>query len=148
MSNTVKPIPEGYQAVIPYLVVEGAEKLIEFLKHVFQAKEFMRMAGPDGKVGHTELRIGDCVVMLADAREPWRPMPAMIYVYTEDCDAVYRRALEAGATSIREPQDQFYGDRSGGVTDAWGNQWWIGTHIEDVSEEELARRHKAMAGAH
>src|ERR1700686_5134415 len=100
MNKTVKAIPEGYQAVIPYLVVDGAEKLIEFLKETFHAKEMLRMAGPDGKIGHTEVRIGDCVVMLADAQGQWKPMPAMIYVYTEDVDAVYQRALQAGATSV------------------------------------------------
>jgi PhnB protein len=146
MSKTVKAIPDGYQAVIPYLIVDGAERLIEFLKLVFEAKELVRMAGPDGKIGHTEVRIGDCVVMLSDARDEWKPMPAMIYVYTEDVDAAYQRALQAGATSVREPQDQFYGDRSGAVSDPWGNQWWIGTHIEDVSEEEMIRRQKAAAG--
>jgi PhnB protein len=132
MNKTVKAVPEGYQAVIPYLVVDGAEKVIEFLKQTFHAKEMLRMAGPDGKIGHTEVRIGDCVVMLSDAQGPWKPMPAMIYVYTEDVDAVYQRALQAGATSVSEPKDQFYGDRSAGVTDACGNQWWIGTHIEDM----------------
>ena len=148
MNKTVKAIPEGFQAVIPYLVVDGAEKVIEFLKQTFHAKEMMRMTRPDGKVGHTEMRIGDCVVMLADAQGPWKPMPAMIMVYTEDVDAVYQRALQAGATSVSEPKDQFYGDRSAAVADACGNQWYIATHIEDVSEEELMRRHTAMAGAH
>jgi len=146
MSKSVKAIPEGHQAVIPYLVVDGAEKVIEFLKQTFDAKEMVRMTGPDGTIGHTEVRIGDCVVMLSEARDPWKPMPAMIYVYTEDVDAAYRRALEAGATSVSEPKDQFYGDRSAGVTDACGNQWWIGTHIEDMSEEELLRRYKAAYG--
>lgn len=148
MNNKVKAIPDGYQAVIPYLVVDGAAKLIAFLEQTFHAKELMRMAGPDGKIGHTEVRIGDCVVMLSDAKDPWKPMPAMIMVYTEDVDAAYQRALQAGATSVREPQDQFYGDRSAGVTDVCGNQWWIATHVEDVSEEEMTRRHKAATGAH
>jgi len=146
MSKPVKPIPEGYQSVIPYLVVDGAADLIEFLKTVFHAQEMMRMPAPGGKVGHTELRIGDCVVMLADAREQWKPMQAMIYVYTEDCDAAYQRAIQAGAASVREPRTEFYGDRSAGVTDRWGNQWWIGTHVEDVSEEEMKRRQQAAAG--
>ena len=147
MSKPVKPIPEGYQAVIPYLVVEGAEKLVEFLKQTFHAKELLRMPGADGKIGHAEMRIGDCVVMLADAQGPYKPMSAMIYVYTEDVDEAYQRALQAGATSDREPKDQFYGDRTAGVTDAFGNRWYIGTHIEDVSEEELMRRQKTAAAA-
>jgi len=147
MSSTVKAVPEGYQAVIPYLVVDGAEKLIEFLTQTFHAKERLRMAGPDGKIGHTEVWIGDGVVMLSDARGPWKPMPAMIMVYTEDVDAVYQRALQAGATSVSAPKNQFYGDRSAGVADPCGNQWWIATHIEDVPEEELMRRYRATSGA-
>jgi len=146
MSKPVRPIPEGYQSVIPYLVVDGAAQLVDFLKAVFHAKEMLRMPAPDGKLGHTELRIGDCVVMLSDARDQWKPMQAMIYVYLDDCDAAYRRAIQAGATSVREPRTEFYGDRSAGVTDRWGNQWWIGTHVEDVSEEEIKRRQEAMAG--
>ena len=148
MNNTVKAIPEGHQAVIPYLVVDGAEKVIEFLKQTFHATETLRMAGPDGKIGHAEVRIGDCMVMLGEAQGPWKPMPAMIMVYTEGVDAVYQRALQAGATSVSEPKDQFYGDRSAAVADACGNQWFIATHIEDVSEEELMRRFQAAAGAH
>lgn len=135
-----KAIPHGYHTVTPYLVVEGADRLLDFLKQAFAAEETFRMSAADGSISHAEARIGDSVVMMGDAGEQWPPMPAGIHLYVEDCDATYQRALEAGATSLREPADQFYGDRSGGVRDPVGNLWWIATHVEDVPEEELARR--------
>jgi len=141
----VKPIPEGYHTVTPYLVVEGAAKLIDFVKAALGAEERMRMAQPDGTIMHAEVAIGDSVIMLADAGGENQPMPAMIHLYVEDADAAYQRALQAGAISLREPADQFYGDRSAGVRDAFGNQWWLATHIEDVSPEEMAKRSAAMA---
>lgn len=137
---TVKPIPEGYHTVTPYLVVEGVAQLIDFLKQAFDAKEIQRIALPDGTISHVEVRIGDSVVMMGEAGGDFKPMPAMIHLYVEDMDTVYRRALQAGATSVRAPEDQFYGDRTGGVQDSFGNQWWISTHIEDVSADNLARR--------
>lgn len=137
---TVKPIPEGYHTVTPYLVVQEAAKLIDFLKQAFDAEEIHRMARPDGTIMHAEIKIGDSRVMMAEASGDVKPMPAMLHLYVEDTDAVYRQALQAGATSLREPEDQFYGDRIGGVRDSFGNQWWMATHIEDVSPEEMARR--------
>jgi uncharacterized glyoxalase superfamily protein PhnB len=98
---------------------------------------------PDGKVMHASLKIGDSMLMLGGAGDQWPAMPATVYVYVPDVDAAYKRALQAGAKSLREPQDQFYGDRTGGVADDQGNQWWIGTQIEVVSEEELQRRAQA-----
>lgn len=136
----VKPIPEGYHTVTPYLVVEGAAGLIDFLKQAFDAEEIFRMAGPNDTVGHAEVKIGNSMVMLADASAEHPAMPAMIALYVEDVDERYRRAIAAGATSIREPANQFYGDRSGGVKDASGVQWWISTHVEDVAPEELEKR--------
>jgi PhnB protein len=116
--SSVKPILEDYRAVTPYLVVEGAEKLIDFMKQVFGAKETERISMPDGSIRHAEVRINDSVIMLGDARgNTWKAMPSSIYLYVMDCDAVYKQALEAGATSLMEPKDQFYGDRSGGVKD-------------------------------
>jgi PhnB protein len=143
----VKPIPDEYHSVTPYLLVEGADTLIEFLKKTFGAEETVRMPAPGGKVGHAEVRIGDSIVMLADAStsEAGQPMPAMVMVYVEDADKTYQRALEAGATSLREPADQFYGDRSAGALDSFGNHWWIHTHVEDVSPEEMARRAEELA---
>ena len=136
----VKPIPEGFHTVTPYLIVQGASKLIDFLKQAFEAEEIYRQNMPDGTVMHAQVRIGDSMLMMSDATSQHKPMPSMIYLYVEDVDAVYNRALKAGATSLRKPTDEFYGDRSGGVKDQFGNQWWIGTHIEDVSPEEMEKR--------
>jgi uncharacterized glyoxalase superfamily protein PhnB len=136
----VNPIPEGYRTVTPYLVVDGATNVLDFVKQAFGAEEKFRMDTPDGKIGHAEVQIGDSIVMLGDAGAENPAMPAMIHLYLEDCDATYERALAAGATSEREPTDQFYGDRSAGVRDSAGNLWWIATHVEDVPEEELAKR--------
>ena len=140
---TVRAIPEGYHTVTPYLVVEGVPKLIEFLTRAFDAKEVFRMAMPDGTIRHAEMQIGDSRVMMGEAQGPQRPIPAMLHLYVADADAVYERALRAGATSIAPPTDQFYGDRSGGVRDMCGNQWWVATHKEDVPADELARRAQA-----
>jgi uncharacterized glyoxalase superfamily protein PhnB len=139
----VKAIPEGYHTVTPYLVVQGAPKLIDFLKQAFDAQERERMARPDGTIGHAEVKIGDSIVMMSEASEQWKPMPTGIYLYVNDTDAVYKRALQAGATSVMEPANQFYGDRSAGVRDPSGNNWWIATHQEDVAPEELKRRAEA-----
>jgi PhnB protein len=139
----VKPVPDGFHTVTPYLVVSNVAKLIDFLKAAFGAVELYRMDMPDGSIGHAEVRIGDSPVMMGQAGGPFEPLMASLYLYVPDVDAVYKRAVQAGGTSIREPVDQFYGDRQGGVKDAFGNQWWIATHKEDVSHEELKKR--AMA---
>ncbi|HME26426.1 MAG TPA: VOC family protein [Acetobacteraceae bacterium] len=139
----VKAKPDGYHAVTPYLVVDGAARLIDFLEEVFDAEEVERMAAPGDRIGHAELRIGDSLVMLGDARGEHQPMQAMLYVYVDDVDATYLRALAVGATSVQAPADQYYGDRSGGVKDPFGNLWWIATHIEDVPAAELRRRAQA-----
>ena len=138
----VKPIPEGYHTVTPYLAVEGAGRVLEFVKQAFGAEELFRMDTPDGKIGHAEVKIGDSVVMVADAStsDAGVAMAGMIHLYVDDIDKTYARALEAGATSLREPADQFYGDRTGGVKDSAGNHWWIATHVEDVPPEEMATR--------
>ena len=143
----VNPIPEGYHTVTPYLIVEGAAGLLDFAKSAFGAEERFRMAAPDGSIGHAEVMIGDSIVMLADAGEEWPARPAFIYLYVEDCDAMYERALAAGATSVREPADQFYGDRNATVRDSVGNTWGIATHIEDVTPEEVAKRIEEGAAA-
>jgi uncharacterized glyoxalase superfamily protein PhnB len=136
----VNPIPEGFHTVTPYLVVEGAATVLEFVKQAFGAEEKFRMDMPNGSIGHAEAKIGDSIVMMGDAGDENPPMPAMIQLYVEDCDATYERALAAGGTSVREPENQFYGDRSAGVRDPAGNLWWISTHVEDVPEDELAKR--------
>jgi PhnB protein len=143
----VKAVPEGYHSVTPYAVVEGADQMIQFLKTVFGAEETVRLPGANGKVGHAEVRIGDALVMLADWGPQNKAFPAMLHIYVDDSDAAYHRALAAGATSLREPTLEFYGDRMSGVTDAFGNQYWIATHVEDVSEEEMARRAKELASS-
>jgi uncharacterized glyoxalase superfamily protein PhnB len=139
----VKPIPEGYHNVTPYLVVRDVAALIEFLKRAFDAKETYRMPRADGTVMHAEVRIGDSNIMLGEPMGEWKPMPASLYLYVEDADAVYQRAIQSGAISLMQPADQFYGDRHGGVKDPSGNHWWIATHKEDVAPEELSRRAEA-----
>ena len=144
VTSKVKPVPERYHSVTPYLVVQGVPKLLEFLKQTFNSTELERVPRPDGTISHAEVRIGDSVVMMGEANAQSKPMPTMLYVYVEDVDAVYTRALQAGAKSVRELKDEFYGDRAGGVADPVGNQWWIATHKEDVSQEELRRRMEAQ----
>jgi PhnB protein len=144
---SVNPIPEGYRTVTPYLVVEGAASVLDFAKQAFGAEEKFRMDAPGGKVGHAELMIGDSMVMLGDAGGENPAMPAMIHLYVDDCDATYERALAAGGTSVREPENQFYGDRSAGVRDSAGNLWWIATHVEDVPEDEMAKRVEEFSAA-
>ncbi len=143
----VKPIPDGYHTVTPYLAVEGADKLLEFVKQAFDAVAHECMRRPDGTIHHAEVKIGDSPVMLAEASGPWKPRPSTLYLYVNDTDATYHRAIEAGATSLMEPADQFYGDRNAGVQDPVGNFWWIATHVEDVSPEEMQRRAEAQKKA-
>ncbi|MGH3442758.1 MAG: VOC family protein [Nitriliruptorales bacterium] len=139
--TSVKSIPDGYHTVTPYLLVQSAEKLINFVKRAFDAKETVRMSMPDGAIGHAEVRLGDSVIMLSEAQGgEYKPMPTGIYLYVENCDATYKRALEAGAISVMQPTDQFYGDRSASIKDQFGNHWYIATHIEDLSKEELTKR--------
>jgi PhnB protein len=148
----VKPIPEGYPRVTPYLCVDGASAAIDFYSAVFGATERMRMPAPDGKVAHAELQFGDSVVALSDeypelgARSPkaFGGSPVTMSVYVEDVDAIFERALKAGAKALRPVEDQFYGDRSGQFEDPFGHRWSVGTHIEDVSPEEMAKRAQAM----
>ncbi|HEX7489336.1 MAG TPA: VOC family protein [Anaeromyxobacteraceae bacterium] len=143
-----KPIPEGYHAVTPYLICKGAAGAIEFYKKALGAKELFRMNGPGGTIGHAELLIGDSHVMLADESPDgqWRSpqsvggTPVTMMLYVQDVDATFREALSAGAHVVRDVQDQFYGDRSGTIADPFGHVWTIGTHVEDVSPDEMARR--------
>ncbi len=140
----VKPIPEGYSTFTPYFVVEGATDFIEFLKKGFGAEEMFRFPAPGGKLGHAEVRIGSSMVMLADTSPDYPPSRMNSYLYVPDVDATYKKVLAAGAQSKREPANQFYGDRVATLTDRWGNTWSIGTHVEDVSPEEMERRMKAQ----
>jgi PhnB protein len=136
----VKPIPDGYHSITPYLIVHGAARMIDFMKQAFGGAELLRMPKPDGTIGHAEVRIGDSVVMIADANAQFPARPAQLMLYVPNVDEVYKQALAAGAKSDREPADQFYGDRTAGVIDAGGNSWYIATHVEDVPEDELQRR--------
>ncbi|MBA3314143.1 MAG: VOC family protein [Planctomycetota bacterium] len=152
---SVKPIPEGYHSVTPYLIVKGAAQALEFYKRAFGAVETVRLDGPDGMLAHAEFKIGDSHVMLSDE---WPHMDALgpvsrggtsvgLAVYTEDCDAMFDRAVAAGGTAVRPVQNQFYGDRSGTLKDPFGHQWTIATHVEDVSPEEMqSRMESAMKG--
>jgi PhnB protein len=142
----VKPVPEGYHTITPYLVVRGAGECIEFLKKAFGAEETFRMPRPGGKVGHAELRFSDSVLMIADESDEAPARQAGIHLYVPDVDAVYKRAVGAGAKGQRPPADQFYGDRMGVVGDRWGNVWSIGTHKEDVPPDEMQRRMTAQKG--
>jgi PhnB protein len=143
----VKPVPEGYHTVTPYLVVNEAPRVLEFLATVFGATLRFKMMRPDGLIGHAEVQIGDSMIMISEASDQYAARPAMLYLYLPDVDTLYQRALDAGATSVSEPADQFYGDRHCGVEFPSGHQWWIATHIEDVSPEELERRAAAKFGA-
>ena len=139
----VKPIPDGYHSVTPQLDVKGAAKLIDFMKQAFGAEEIMRMPGPGGALMHAEVKIGDSIVMMSDAvREA--PMPGSVFLYVNDVDAVYERALQAGATSQLEPTDMFWGDRFASVKDSFGNKWGMATHKEDVPPEEMPKRAAAF----
>ena len=138
-----KPIPMGYHTITPFLSVHGAARLIDFVKQVFEAAEIERMMNEDGTIKHAEVRIGDSILMVSEARGEWQPMPSAFYLYVSDARAVYQRALQAGAISLMEPVDTFYGNRESGVKDSFGNHWWIATHIEDVSPEEMQKRFEA-----
>jgi PhnB protein len=144
----VNPIPEGYPRVTPYLIVDGAAAAIDFYCSVLGATERMRMAGPDGKVGHAELEIGNSVVMLADEHpevDAYSPgsvggTPVSLHVYVEDVDGLFERAIEAGAKVLQPVEDKFYGDRSGGFEDPFGHHWNVASHVEDVPPDEMSKR--------
>jgi PhnB protein len=144
---SVKAIPEGYHSITPYIVVDGAARAIDFYREAFGAEEVLRMAAGE-KVGHAEIRIGDSFVMLSDEWPEHNMLgpkarggsTGFLMIYVEDVDAAYARALAAGASELRPVEDQFYGDRSGSVTDPFGHQWTLATHVEDVPEDELHRR--------
>lgn len=136
----VKPIPEGYRTITPYLTVKGAKTLINFLERAFGAKNMRQTVRPDGSIANAEVLIGDSMIMIADGTENWLPVQTSIYLYVENCDAVYHKAIEEGGETLLEPQDMFYGDRNAGIKDLCGNMWWIATHIENVSDEEIQNR--------
>jgi PhnB protein len=150
-----KPVPDGYHTVTPYLAVDDAAAAIEYYKRAFGAKERERMDGPDGKIGHAELEIGDSLVMLSDPFPQGSTRPpselggtsASVFLYVDDVDSVVQKAVDSGASVTMEVADQFWGDRFGTVTDPFGHVWSIATHIEDVPPEEMAERAKAAMAA-
>ena len=144
MTN-VNPVPDGYTAITPYLIVENAAGFIDFLAEAFGAVERARIPMPQGGIGHAEVEINGAALMLADAAPPDFPANnALIHHYVEDVDSAYARAVRAGATTITEPADEFYGDRLARVADPFGNQWFIASHVEDVDADELMKRVAAM----
>jgi len=153
MAGNVKPVPKGYHTATPYLIIKEAARAIEFYKKAFGATELMRMAQPDGKVRHAEIKIGDSPIMLADEFPEYPDMlspqsrggsTVYIYLYVKDVDRVFNQATAAGAKALQPVKDQFYGDRSGAVTDPFGHVWFIATHKEDVSEAEMKKRAAAQ----
>jgi PhnB protein len=154
MPGKVNAVPDGYHSVIPYMIVDGAAAAIDFYKAAFGATEVLRIPGPDGKIGHAELKIGDSHIMLADEHPQMDALgpktiggsPIKVMVYLEDVDGVVDRAVAGGAKIIRAVADQFYGDRTGGIEDPFGHIWYVATHIEDVPMEELQKRAAAQPG--
>ncbi len=155
--SKVPHIPKGYNSVTPYLIIKGAAQAIEYYKKIFGATEIMRMPGPDGKIGHAELKIGDSTIMLADENPSMGlghtsaatigASPVSLYLYIQDVDRVFDRAVAEGAKVLKPVQDQFYGDRSGFLQDPFGHLWGLATHVEDVSADEMQRRMKKVMQA-
>jgi PhnB protein len=154
MSNAVKPIPDGYHTVTPYLITKGAADALEFYKKAFGATELFRMAQPDGKIGHAEIKIGDSPIMLADefpemnyvGPQTLGGSPVSLMIYVDDVDAIFNQAITAGAQQQKAVEDKFYGDRIGSLVDPFGHVWHVATHKEDVTPEEMEKR--MAAGGH
>ncbi len=150
----VKAQPDGYPTISASLAVDGAADALEFYQRVLGAKERMRMPGPDGTIAHSELQIGDSVLMVADEYPDMGFLsppkvggtPVSLFVYVDDVDATFKAAVDAGATPLQEPEDQFYGDRSGLFEDPWGHRWTVATHVKDVSAEEMQQMAAEMSG--
>jgi PhnB protein len=154
MTDNVKPIPDGYHTVTPYLTIKNAAAALDFYKQAFGAEECFRMTDPQGKVGHAEIRIGDSSIMLCDefpemggtSPDTLGGSPVMIHLYVEQVDALVDRAVKAGGRLERPVADQFYGDRAGMVVDPFGHKWWIASHVEEVAPDEIKKRAAAMFG--
>jgi len=140
--KSVNAIPDGFHSITPFLVMEGADEFAEFVEKAFDGRVTSMVRTEDDHVMHASVQIGDSQVMFTDAMKNYPPATSKLYLYVEDSDAVYQQAIKSGGTSLREPTTEFYGDRAGGVKDAWGNEWWISTHVEDVDDEEMEKRKK------
>jgi PhnB protein len=154
MAN-VKPIPDGYHSVTPMMIIKGAAAAIDYYRNAFGATELFRMEH-EGKVGHAEIKIGDSPIMLADEHPEMNAFspktvggtPVSLMIYVEDVDSIFKRAIELGGTQMKPVQDQFYGDRSGTLTDPFGHVWTVATHMEDLTPEEIDSRAAAAHGGH
>ena len=142
-NEKVNPVPEGYHTITPFVVVKEAKNCMDFIKAAFNGEVIDAHYHNDGSLMHGTMRIGNSMLMMSEASDRFPAMPVMLYLYVEDVDTIYKKAVEAGGTSLREPTNEFYGDRSAGVQDKWNNQWWIATHVEDVSPEEMEKRQAA-----
>jgi PhnB protein len=141
-SKSVRAVPEGFHTVTAYLIVDGAAKLIEFINQAFDGKTTFITKMENDRVMHATVQVGNSLIMISDTMEGMEPQTAMLYLYLDDADATFKKAIAAKATALQEPRDEFYGDRAGAVKDAFGNIWWIATHIEDVDNTEMERRAK------
>jgi len=141
-SKSVRAVPEGFHTVTPYLIVDGAASLIEFIKNAFDGKVTFITLEENKRVMHATVQIGNSIIMISDTMEGMSAQTAMLYLYLDNVDAVYKKAITAKGTAVQPPKDEFYGDRAGAVKDQWGNVWWIATHVEDVDEAELDKRAK------
>ncbi|MEI9917513.1 MAG: VOC family protein [Bacteroidota bacterium] len=141
-TKNVKAVPDGFGTVTPYLVVDGADELIQFIEKGLNGKTVFIMRRDDNKVSHATVRIGNSMIMISDTMHDMKPELAMLYLYVEDADAIFKSAIDAHAEEVQPMKDQFYGDRTGAVKDRWGNKWWIATQREKVEGEELEQRAK------
>ncbi len=139
-NKSVRAVPEGFHTVTPYLIVDDAQGLMEFITNAFDGKVTFVMKRDDNKIMHATMSIGNSTVMISDTMEGMEAQRGMLYLYLEDADKVFKKAIEAKASAVREPITEFYGDRAGAVKDAWNNVWWIATHVEDIEEKELEKR--------
>ncbi|HMJ70167.1 MAG TPA: VOC family protein [Cyclobacteriaceae bacterium] len=152
--KAARTIPKGFQTVTPYLIIPGADRLIEFIKNAFGGEVTFMNRDEENQISHATVKVGNSTIMISDSMNEMKPETGMLFLYVDDVDATYNKAIQAKAQSIQEPKDEFYGDRVSAVKDEWDNKWWIATHVEDVDKEELekrakqARKEKAEAMAH
>ena len=144
-SGSVKPVPDGFNTITPFLIVPGAQELLDFIEKGLNGKTEYVLKDDEGKIVHASARIGNSPIMIGDTMQGMEPITAMLYLYVDDVESIYKQALTVpGATSAREIHTEFYGDKAGCIQDKWNNKWWIATHVEDVSNEELERRKSEM----